>query len=76
LQSGDPTLQNTSNIPQEFDLPLHHSALAFEYYESTYSLWLNLDDDVDKQKHLIEDRYGEQMTSPLSTSNFPHSEKE
>ncbi|EEB98792.1 hypothetical protein MPER_01641, partial [Moniliophthora perniciosa FA553] len=39
LNSAHPTLQNTANIPEEFDESMDHRALAFEYYEQAYTIW-------------------------------------
>ncbi|CAK5279591.1 unnamed protein product [Mycena citricolor] len=55
--SGDPTLQIAENIPDEFEDPMDHQALAFEYYEQAYALWMNMVDDFVEPKQSLEDRY-------------------
>lgn len=55
--SEHPTLQNLSRIPEEFDDPWDHAALAFSYFEDTYTLWLDLVDDFAESNQALEDRY-------------------
>ncbi|ESK97712.1 kinetochore protein ndc80 [Moniliophthora roreri MCA 2997] len=57
LSSGHPTLQNTASIPEEFDDPMDHRALAFEYYEQAYTIWLDHIDDFVEPNQQLEDRY-------------------
>jgi kinetochore protein NDC80 len=45
-------------VPEEFDDPWDHSALAFNYFEETYTLWLDLVDDFAESNQALEDRYG------------------
>ncbi|KAJ7684970.1 HEC/Ndc80p family-domain-containing protein [Mycena polygramma] len=55
--SGDPTLQIPSGIPEEFDDPWDHQALAFDYYDQAYVLWLDMVDDFVEPNQSLEDRY-------------------
>lgn len=57
LCSGHPSLQIVSDIPDEFDDPLDHKALAFNYYEEAYTVWLDLIDDFAEPNQNLEDRY-------------------
>lgn len=65
LASRHPSVHDPSQVPEEFDDPLHHTALAFQFYTSTYSQWLDLQDDFDKHKEVIEARYGEISLLPM-----------
>ncbi|KAJ6546466.1 HEC/Ndc80p family-domain-containing protein [Mycena vulgaris] len=55
--SGDPTLQIPSGIPEEFDDPWDHQALAFDYYDQAYIIWLDMVDDFVEPNQSLEDRY-------------------
>ncbi|KAJ7109161.1 HEC/Ndc80p family-domain-containing protein [Mycena epipterygia] len=55
--SGDPTLQVISGVPEEFDDPWDHQALAFDYYEQAYLIWLDMVDDFVEPNQNLEDRY-------------------
>ncbi|KAJ7752073.1 HEC/Ndc80p family-domain-containing protein [Mycena metata] len=55
--SGDPTLQIPSDIPEEFDDPWDHQALAFDYYDQAYTIWLDMVDDFVEPNQNLEDRY-------------------
>ncbi|KAG6813606.1 hypothetical protein H0H92_009223 [Tricholoma furcatifolium] len=57
LCSGHPTLQNPDNIPEEFDDPFDHSALAFEYFDQAYTIWLDLKDEFTEANQWLEERY-------------------
>ncbi|EAU88162.2 hypothetical protein CC1G_03834 [Coprinopsis cinerea okayama7 len=57
LNSQHPTLQDPEIIPDEFDDPLDHAALAFDYFEQTYTLWLDLVDEFVEPNQHLEDRY-------------------
>ncbi|KIK03839.1 hypothetical protein K443DRAFT_676493 [Laccaria amethystina LaAM-08-1] len=57
LCSGHPSLQIVSDIPDEFDDPLDHKALAFNYYEEAYTVWLDLIDDFVEPNQNLEERY-------------------
>ncbi|KAF7291020.1 PPM-type phosphatase domain-containing protein [Mycena chlorophos] len=56
-ESGDPTLLDTGNIPEEFDDPWDQRALAFDYFDQTYGLWLDMVDDFVEPNQELEDRY-------------------
>ncbi|KAJ3511680.1 hypothetical protein NLJ89_g3955 [Agrocybe chaxingu] len=57
LCSGHPTIQNPEHVPEEFDDPFDHKALAFQYLEETYTLWLDLQDDFTEWNQAMEGRY-------------------
>lgn len=64
--SGDPTLQITSDIPEEFDDPIDHKALVFEMYQQMYSLWLeHQDDKMEEVKIDLERRYSKRFRDVL-----------
>jgi hypothetical protein len=56
--SGDPTLQICSDIPEEFDDPWDHQALAVDYYAQAYTIWLDNVDEFVEPNQTLEDRYG------------------
>lgn len=58
LSSGHPTLQIPTDVPEEFDDPLDHNALAFDYFEKAYIMWLDLVDDFVEPNQDLENRYG------------------
>ncbi len=63
LASGHPTLQISSDIPDEFDDPMDHTALAYDFAEQAYSLWLDSSDEDSRDlmvepKQTLEERYG------------------
>ncbi|KAG6885070.1 hypothetical protein C0993_006149 [Termitomyces sp. T159_Od127] len=57
LNSGHPTLQNTADIPEEFEDPFDHRAVAFDYFDQAYTVWLDLIDDFVEPNQYLEDRY-------------------
>lgn len=57
INSEHPTLQDPERVPEEFDDPWDHAALAFNYFEETYTLWLDLHDEFDEPNQSLEDRY-------------------
>ncbi|PBK96649.1 hypothetical protein ARMGADRAFT_962373 [Armillaria gallica] len=62
LASGHPTLQISSDIPDEFDDPMDHTALAYDFAEQAYSLWLDSSDEDSRDlmvepKQTLEERY-------------------
>lgn len=63
LTSAHPTLQNPDGVPEEFDDPNDHRALAFEYFNRAYAIWLDLIDDLTEPKQYLEDRYGLMLSS-------------
>ncbi|KAF7359545.1 hypothetical protein MSAN_01297600 [Mycena sanguinolenta] len=56
-ESGDPTLQKSSDVPEEFDDLWDHQALAFDYYDQAYILWLDMVDEFTEPNENLEDRY-------------------
>ena len=59
LTSEDPTLQEVSLVPDEFENIHHHEALAFEHYIESYQLFLQGADLFPEQERQMEERYGE-----------------
>lgn len=57
LYSGHPTIQDPAHVPEEFDDPYDHKALAFQYHEETYTLWLDGQDDFVEWNQVMEERY-------------------
>jgi kinetochore protein NDC80 len=66
LNSGDPSLQIPEDVPEEFDDSHHHYALAFQFYEQSYALWLDGDDTFAEPRQELEERYGLCSTDALS----------
>lgn len=58
MESEHPTLQFSGIIPEEFDDPNHHAALAFDYFAEAYEAFFAGSDDFDEQRRKIEERYG------------------
>jgi len=63
LDSGHPTLQESTEVPEEFDDPSHHQALAFEYYTDAYGFFLEGADVFEEQDQILENRYGTPFSS-------------
>ncbi|KAF9562162.1 hypothetical protein CPC08DRAFT_817276 [Agrocybe pediades] len=57
LTSGHPTVQDPASVPEWFDDPYDHKALAFQYTEETYTIWLDLQDDFSEWNQALEERY-------------------
>ncbi|KAI9508485.1 HEC/Ndc80p family-domain-containing protein [Russula earlei] len=57
MESEHPTLQFSDIIPEEFDDPNHHAALAFDYYAEAYEAFFTGSDIFDEQRRKIEERY-------------------
>ncbi|KAG6920000.1 hypothetical protein DXG01_013349 [Tephrocybe rancida] len=57
LCSSHPTLQNPDDVPEEFDDLCDHRALAFDYFDQAYTVWLDLIDDFVEPNQYLEDRY-------------------
>jgi hypothetical protein len=58
LESGHPTLQESTEVPEEFDDPNHHQAVAFDYYTDAYGFFLDGADAFEEQDQVLEGRYG------------------
>jgi len=58
MESFHPTLQNSSDVPEEFDDPNHHQALAFDYYTDAYEMFLDGTDAFEGPDNALEERYG------------------
>ncbi|OJT08860.1 hypothetical protein TRAPUB_211 [Trametes pubescens] len=57
MNSGHPTLQEPSLIPDEFDDISHHLALAFDHHAGAYVDFLQGQDSFAEQEKVLEDRY-------------------
>ncbi|KAG2364481.1 HEC/Ndc80p family-domain-containing protein [Suillus spraguei] len=53
----DPTLQIVDKIPEEFSDPIHHQALAFEYFSEAYVAFFHGADIFHEQDKALETRY-------------------
>ncbi|KAJ8587994.1 hypothetical protein M405DRAFT_820500 [Rhizopogon salebrosus TDB-379] len=53
----DPTLQIVDRIPEEFSDPIHHQALAFEYFSEAYVAFFHGADVFEDQDRALEVRY-------------------
>lgn len=62
-------------MPDEFDDPHHHQALAFEYYTEAYGTFLRGSDDFEETEQVLEARYGKSaIVNPTERAClFPHS---
>ena len=58
MESEHPTLQFSGIIPDEFDDPNHHAALAFDYFAEAYEAFFAGSDDFGEQQRKMEERYG------------------
>jgi kinetochore protein NDC80 len=58
MESEHPTLQFSDIIPEEFDDPHHHAALAFDYFAEAYEAFFQGSDIFEHQQRKIEERYG------------------
>jgi kinetochore protein NDC80 len=58
MESEHPTLQFSDIIPEEFDDPHHHAALAFDYFAESYEAFFQGSDIFEDQQRKIEERYG------------------
>lgn len=58
MNSGHPTLQEPTLIPDEFDDVSHHLALAFDHHAGAYVDFLQGQDSFPEQEKVLEDRYG------------------
>ncbi|KAL4068416.1 HEC/Ndc80p family-domain-containing protein [Scleroderma yunnanense] len=66
LESDDPTLQNVERIPEEFFDPIHHQALAFEYFCDAYIAFFHGADVFEEQDKVLEARYAKKNERTLS----------
>jgi kinetochore protein NDC80 len=58
MESEHPTLQFSGIIPEEFDDPNHHAALAYDYFAESYEAFFAGSDDFADQQRKLEERYG------------------
>ena len=59
MDSGHPTLQYSELIPEKFEHPDHHSALAFDYFTEAYEIFCTGSDVFVDQQLKLEERYSE-----------------
>jgi kinetochore protein NDC80 len=59
MDSGHPTLQYSELIPEKFEHPDHHSALAFDYFTEAYEIFCTGSDNFVDQQLKLEERYSE-----------------
>jgi hypothetical protein len=64
----DPTLQIVDKIPEEFSDPIHHQALAFEYFSEAYVAFFHGADVFHEQDKALEASYG---TSSIFLKQLP-----
>ncbi|KAI9457761.1 HEC/Ndc80p family-domain-containing protein [Lactarius psammicola] len=57
MDSGHPTLQYSEIIPEKFDHPDHHAALAFDYFTEAYEIFCTGSDIFVDQQLKLEERY-------------------
>ncbi|KAA1471261.1 hypothetical protein DENSPDRAFT_858824 [Dentipellis sp. KUC8613] len=72
MESGHPTLQDLSDIPDEFDDPHMHQALAFDYIGESYDSFLAGTEGVVNHEHALEERYArkdERVRADLEEKN-------
>ena len=65
LESEDPTLQDAEQVPEQFDDPNQHQALAFAHYVDAYEVFLKGADVYPEQERVVEERYGRLREEPL-----------
>jgi kinetochore protein NDC80 len=58
MESEHPTLQFSDIIPEEFNDPHHHAALAFDYFAEVYEAFFSGSDVFEDQQRKLEERYG------------------
>jgi SMC interacting uncharacterized protein involved in chromosome segregation len=69
LETDDPTLQAVDRVPEEFHDPIHHQALAFDYFAEAYIAFFHGADAFDEQEKALEARYGG-FIYPISGSSL------
>lgn len=69
LETDDPTLQVMDRVPEEFHDPIHHQALAFDYFAEAYIAFFHGADVFEEQDKALEARYG-RFTYPLRRSSL------
>ncbi|KIK93506.1 hypothetical protein PAXRUDRAFT_828900 [Paxillus rubicundulus Ve08.2h10] len=57
LETDDPTLQVVERVPEEFHDPIHHQALAFDYFSEAYIAFFHGADVFEEQDKGLEARY-------------------
>jgi kinetochore protein NDC80 len=76
MESEHPTLQFSGIVPEEFDDPNHHAALAFDYFAEAYEAFFAGSDDFKEQQRKIEERYGESLVQIHPASELSRDSQE
>ncbi|KAH7930854.1 hypothetical protein BV22DRAFT_999891 [Leucogyrophana mollusca] len=66
LEGDDPTLQQVDRVPEEFSDPIHHQALAFEYFSEAYIAFFHGADVFEEQDKALEARYAKKNERVVS----------
>ncbi|CAL1704145.1 unnamed protein product [Somion occarium] len=69
MESEDPTLQEPSLVPDEFDDIHYHQALAMDYYLAAYEVFLSGQDVYPEQDKALEERYAKKDEKVVSDLN-------
>ena len=75
LETDDPTLQVVDRVPEEFHDPIHHQALAFDYFSEAYIAFFHGADIFEEQEKALEARYGGFIYPLCRSSLIPLPEK-
>lgn len=67
MTSGNPSLQDPSLVPDEFDDNNHHLALALDHNTTAYEVFLQGRDVFPEEEKLLEERYGTHLSIPSKT---------
>jgi kinetochore protein NDC80 len=76
MESEHPTLQFSDIIPEEFDDPDHHAALAFDYFAEAYDAFFQGSDIFEQQQRKLEERYGKLLVHLRRTSGLSRDSQE
>lgn len=76
MESEHPTLQFSGIVPEEFDDPNHHAALAFDYFAESYEAFFAGSDVFQEQQRRIEERYGGFLAQIHPASELSHDSQE
>ena len=68
LNGDSLTLLEAELVPEEFDDPMHHQALAVHYFEHAYELYMSGEVDFAVPLQGVEDRYGRSVALRKGTN--------
>lgn len=68
--SSEPSLQLPEHVPDIFDDPDHQHALALQYYNDAYNVFLSGRDDFSVQDANLEERYGMRSITTNALTSF------